>query len=44
MRDSSARRTCQNYLIDLNIIEFIVSQARLSERDVVLEVGTGTGA
>ncbi|MCA8982891.1 MAG: ribosomal RNA small subunit methyltransferase A [Planctomycetaceae bacterium] len=33
----------QNYLIDLNIIEFIVSQARLSERDVVLEVGTGTG-
>jgi len=33
----------QNYLIDLNIVEFIVEQAQLSERDVVLEVGTGTG-
>ncbi|MBR9802148.1 ribosomal RNA small subunit methyltransferase A [bacterium] len=33
----------QNYLIDLNIIEFIVSQAHLGPNDVVLEVGTGTG-
>lgn len=33
----------QNYLIDLNIIEYIVAQADLSARDVVLEVGTGTG-
>ncbi len=33
----------QNYLIDLNIIEYVVSQAKLTERDVVLEVGAGTG-
>ena len=33
----------QNYLVDLNIIEFIVAQGKLSDRDVVLEVGTGTG-
>jgi len=33
----------QNYLIDLNIIEYIVAQGKLSDRDVVLEVGTGTG-
>ena len=33
----------QNFLIDLNLIEFIVEQARLGQRDVVLEVGAGTG-
>ncbi len=33
----------QNFLIDLNIIDFIVAQADLSRDDVVLEIGTGTG-
>lgn len=33
----------QNFLIDLNIIEFIVEEAELTPDDVVLEVGAGTG-
>ena len=33
----------QNFLIDLNILEFIVAQAELGPDDVVLEVGSGTG-
>ena len=33
----------QNFLIDLNIIEFIVREAELCANDVVLEVGSGTG-
>lgn len=33
----------QNFLIDLNIIEFIVANALLTKDDVVLEVGCGTG-
>lgn len=33
----------QNFLIDLNLLEYILRQAELSESDVVLEVGTGTG-
>lgn len=33
----------QNFLIDLNLLEFVVESASLCERDVVLEVGTGTG-
>jgi len=33
----------QNFLIDLNILEFIVKTAELSKNDVVLEVGAGTG-
>jgi 16S rRNA (adenine1518-N6/adenine1519-N6)-dimethyltransferase len=33
----------QNFLIDLNVIEFIVREAELTKNDVVLEVGTGTG-
>ena len=33
----------QNFLIDLNIIDFIVSEAQLGPDDVVLEVGAGTG-
>lgn len=32
----------QNFLIDLNIIEFIVAEAELTSNDVVLEVGAGT--
>ncbi len=34
----------QNFLIDLNLQRLIVDRARLEPRDVVLEVGTGTGA
>ncbi|MCA9059693.1 MAG: ribosomal RNA small subunit methyltransferase A [Planctomycetaceae bacterium] len=33
----------QNFLIDVNLIEFVVRHADLSRRDVVLEVGSGTG-
>jgi 16S rRNA (adenine1518-N6/adenine1519-N6)-dimethyltransferase len=34
----------QNFLIDLNLQNLLVERAALDERDVVLEVGTGTGA
>lgn len=33
----------QNFLIDLNIIEYVVREAELTANDVVLEVGPGTG-
>ena len=33
----------QNFLIDLNLVEFFVGQAELESNDVVLEVGSGTG-
>ncbi len=33
----------QNFLIDINLVEYIVRSADLTERDVVLEVGAGTG-
>ncbi len=33
----------QNFLIDINLVEFAVRAADLSKNDVVLEVGTGTG-
>ena len=33
----------QNFMIDINIIEFIVREGQLTSYDVVLEVGTGTG-
>lgn len=33
----------QNFLIDLNILEFVVSSAELTKEDVVLEIGAGTG-
>ncbi len=33
----------QNFLIDLNIVEFIVHEAELSSQDIVLEIGAGTG-
>lgn len=33
----------QNFLIDLNLLGVIVAAAELTPRDVVLEVGTGTG-
>lgn len=34
----------QNFLIDLNLVQLLVQTAELSPRDVVLEVGTGTGS
>ena len=34
----------QNFLIDLNLLELIVHEARLGPEDVVLEVGAGTGS
>ena len=34
----------QNFLIDLNLQQLIVSTAQLTNDDLVLEVGTGTGA
>ncbi len=33
----------QNFLIDLNIVEYIARQAHLCSDDVVLEIGAGTG-
>ncbi len=38
------RRHGQNFLIDYNLIELLARSAKLEENDVVLEVGTGTGA
>lgn len=34
----------QNFLVDLNLVRLIVERAQLDARDVVLEVGTGTGS
>ncbi len=39
-----ATRHGQNFLIDLNLVDLIVSSAELTSDDVVLEVGTGTGS
>jgi len=39
-----ATRHGQNFLIDLNLVDVIVSAAELTSDDVVLEVGTGTGS
>jgi 16S rRNA (adenine1518-N6/adenine1519-N6)-dimethyltransferase len=41
---SPATRHGQNFLIDLNLHGIIVDAAELTRSDVVLEVGTGTGA
>ncbi len=38
------RRHGQNFLIDYNLIELLARSAELQTGDVVLEVGTGTGA
>ena len=34
----------QNFLIDLNLLEFLVAQAEIGPNDLVLEVGSGTGS
>src|SRR5215203_329284 len=39
-----ATRHGQNFLIDLNLVDLIISTAELTSDDVVLEVGTGTGS
>ncbi|MGI9456491.1 MAG: 16S rRNA (adenine(1518)-N(6)/adenine(1519)-N(6))-dimethyltransferase RsmA [Aeoliella sp.] len=39
-----ATRHGQNFLIDLNLVQLIIDSAELDKRDVVLEVGTGTGS
>ena len=38
------KRRGQNFLIDLNLIQLLANSAEVSDRDVVLEVGTGTGS
>jgi 16S rRNA (adenine1518-N6/adenine1519-N6)-dimethyltransferase len=38
-----ATRHGQNFLIDLNLHRLIVDSAELTDQDVVLEIGTGTG-
>ena len=39
-----ASRHGQNFLIDMNLQQLLVDAAQLHAEDVVLEVGTGTGA
>jgi 16S rRNA (adenine1518-N6/adenine1519-N6)-dimethyltransferase len=39
-----ATRHGQNFLIDLNLHRLLIDSAELTKEDVVLEVGTGTGA
>ena len=34
----------QNFLVDLNLIDYIVRHADLTKDDLVLEVGAGTGS
>jgi len=34
----------QNFLVDLNLVRLLVRAAQIESRDVVLEVGTGTGS
>lgn len=34
----------QNFLIDLNLIDFVIRSAELSRADLVLEIGSGTGS
>ncbi len=34
----------QNFLIDQNLLQFIINTAELGPNDVVLEIGTGTGS
>lgn len=41
---SPQHRLGQNFLIDLNIHELIVATAEVGANDVILEVGSGTGA
>src|SRR5438046_3205692 len=33
----------QNFLIDLNVVDFVVRSAELTREDLAVEIGTGTG-
>jgi 16S rRNA (adenine1518-N6/adenine1519-N6)-dimethyltransferase len=41
---SPTRRLGQHFLVDLNLMRLLVDSAQISRRDVVLEIGTGTGS
>ncbi|HDS83843.1 MAG TPA: ribosomal RNA small subunit methyltransferase A [Phycisphaerales bacterium] len=41
---SPNRRLGQNFLIDLNLMRILAEAAHLTDQDVALEVGTGTGS
>ncbi len=41
---SPQRRLGQNFLIDLNILDLIVKESEVDSSDVILEIGSGTGA
>jgi 16S rRNA (adenine1518-N6/adenine1519-N6)-dimethyltransferase len=34
----------QNFLVDINLLDFIVREAEITPKDLVLEVGSGTGS
>src|SRR5215831_9511668 len=34
----------QNFLIDLNLVDFIINAAELTRADLALEIGSGTGS
>ncbi|MCX5634047.1 MAG: 16S rRNA (adenine(1518)-N(6)/adenine(1519)-N(6))-dimethyltransferase RsmA [Phycisphaerae bacterium] len=38
------KRLGQHFLIDLNLMELLLSNANITENDIVIEVGTGTGS
>ncbi len=38
------KRLGQHFLIDLNLMELLLSNANITENDIVLEVGSGTGS
>jgi len=38
------KRLGQNFLIDLNLMKLLIDYANISENDIVLEVGCGTGS
>ena len=38
------KRLGQHFLIDLNLMELLLSNAAITENDIVLEVGSGTGS
>src|SRR4030042_2200683 len=38
------KRLGQHFLIDLNLMELLLSNANITDNDIVLEVGSGTGS
>ncbi|WP_439425214.1 16S rRNA (adenine(1518)-N(6)/adenine(1519)-N(6))-dimethyltransferase RsmA [Oenococcus alcoholitolerans] len=40
----ASKRLGQNFLIDLNVLQKIVEQAKVTDRDIVVEIGPGIGA